>query len=111
MSERGVPVSHYFTRVAVDGKTLAFAAPRDAAVHWNPQDQRLTLSFTLPLAQPVAPGAQPVRFDIYDPTYFVAYAFDAPGAVALADAPAGCRQAYQPPRALAWKTKIGRAHV
>src|SRR3546814_6586628 len=104
ISALGEPVSHYFTRATVGGQALVFAEPRDAAVHWNPQDQRLTLSFTLPLAQPVAPGAQPVRFDIYDPTYFVAYAFDAPGAVALADAPAGCRQAYQPPRELDWKT-------
>lgn len=104
MEALGEPVSHYFTRVAVGDQTLAFGAPRDAAVSWNPQDQRLTLSFTLPLAQPVAPGERGVRVDIHDPTYFVAYAFDAPGAVALADAPAGCAQRYQPPRELDWKT-------
>jgi len=104
MAALGEPVSHYFTRAAMGGQTLAFGPPRDAAVRWNPQDQRLTLSFTLPLAQPVAPGAEGVQFDIYDPTYFVAYAFDAPGAVALGDAPQGCRQAYRPPRELDWKT-------
>lgn len=104
MRALGEPVSHYFTRLTIDGQPLAFAAPRDAAVRWSPQDQRLSLSFTLPLAQPVAPGKQGLRVDIYDPTYFVAYAFDAPGAVALAGAPAGCAWAYQPPRALDWKT-------
>lgn len=104
MNALGEPVSHYFTRAAVGDQVLAFGEPRDAVVRWNPQGQRLTLSFTLPLAQPVAPGKQGVRFDIYDPTYFVAYAFDASGALALADAPAGCTQAYQPPRELDWKT-------
>src|SRR3546814_4471570 len=46
ISALGEPVSHYFTRATVGGQALVFAEPRDAAVHWNPQDQRLTLSFT-----------------------------------------------------------------
>jgi len=104
MNALGEPVSHYFTRVTAGGRALAFAAPRDAVVRWNPQDQRLTLSFTLPLAEPVAPDAGGVQVDIYDPTYFVAYAFDAPGAVALEGAPPGCKPAYRPPRELDWKT-------
>lgn len=106
MDALGDPISHYFTRVTLNGQTLPFAEPRDAVVRWNPQDQRLTLSFTLPLAQPVTPGdgGKGVQIDIYDPTYFVAYAFDAPGAVALHDAPKGCGQAYRPPRELDWQT-------
>ncbi|MCD0505822.1 DUF1007 family protein [Bordetella petrii] len=104
MSALGEPISHYFTRAAVDEQTLSFGEPRNAKVSWNAQDQRLTLSFTLPLAQPVAPGQQGLRFDIYDPTYFVAYDFSAPGAVAVSGAPAECAPRYQPPRELDWKT-------
>jgi len=105
MKALGEPVSHYFTRVTVAGKTAAFAAPRDARVDWNPKTSRLALSFTLPLAEPVAPGAEGAQVDIYDPTYFVAYAFDGKGAVSL-DGPQGaaCASAYRKPKELDWKT-------
>jgi len=105
MKALGEPISHYFTRVTVDGKTATFAAPRDARVDWNPKTTRLTLSFTLPLATPVAPGADGAQVDIYDPTYFVAYAFDEKGAVSLAGADtAACTAAYRKPKELDWKT-------
>ncbi|SSW62066.1 DUF1007 family protein [Achromobacter agilis] len=105
MKALGEPVSHYFTRVTVDGKSVAFGAPRDARVDWNPKTSRLTLSFTLPLAEPAAPGAAGAQVDIYDPTYFVAYAFDARDAVSL-DGPQGaaCASAYRKPKELDWKT-------
>src|SRR6478609_1670067 len=96
MKALGEPISHYFTRVTVDGKTAAFAAPRDARVDWNPKTTRLTLSFTLPLATPVAPGVGGAQVDIYDPTYFVAYAFDENGAVSLGGQDAkACTSAYR----------------
>lgn len=105
MKALGEPISHYFTRVTVDGKMAAFAAPRDARVDWNPKTTRLTLSFTLPLAKPVAPGVDGAQVDIYDPTYFVAYAFDEAGAVSLAGADAAaCTAAYRKPKELDWKT-------
>lgn len=105
MKALGEPISHYFTRVTVDGKMATFAAPRDARVDWNPKTTRLTLSFTLPLATPVAPGADGAQVDIYDPTYFVAYAFDEKGAVSLAGADtAACTAAYRKPKELDWKT-------
>ena len=105
MQALGEPISHYFTRVTVDGKTLAFAAPQDARVDWNPKTTRLTLSFTLPLATPVAPDAGGAQVDIYDPTYFVAYAFDENGAVSLGGQDAkACTSAYRKPKELDWKT-------
>jgi len=105
MKALGEPISHYFTRVTVGGKTTTFGAPRDAKVDWNPKTTRLTLSFTLPLATPMPVGADGAQVDIYDPTYFVAYAFDEKGAVSLGgpDA-AACTSAYRKPKELDWKT-------
>nr|WP_235512352.1 DUF1007 family protein [Achromobacter sp. Root565] len=105
MKALGEPISHYFTRVTVDGKSAAFGAPRDARVDWNPKTTRLTLSFTLPLAEPVAPGAGGAQVDIYDPTYFVAYAFEEQGAVSLGGPQgAACKADYRKPKELDWKT-------
>nr|WP_291387528.1 MULTISPECIES: DUF1007 family protein [Achromobacter] len=105
MKALGEPISHYFTRVTVDGKSAAFATPRDARVDWNPKTTRLTLSFTLPLAEPVAPGAGGAQVDIYDPTYFVAYAFEEKGAVSLGGPQgAACKADYRKPKELDWKT-------
>lgn len=105
MKALGEPISHYFTRVTVGGKTATFAAPRDAKVDWNPKTTRLTLSFTLPLATPMPVGADGAQVDIYDPTYFVAYAFDEKGAVSLGGPDAAtCTSAYRKPKELDWKT-------
>nr|WP_312431012.1 DUF1007 family protein [Achromobacter sp.] len=105
MKALGEPISHYFTRVTVDGKSAVFGAPRDARVDWNPRTTRLTLSFTLPLANPVAPGAAGAQVDIYDPTYFVAYAFEEKGAVSLGGPQgAACKADYRKPKELDWKT-------
>jgi len=105
MKALGEPISHYFTRVTVDGKSAAFGAPRDARVDWNPKTTRLTLSFTLPLDKPVAPGAGGAQVDIYDPTYFVAYAFEEQGAVSLGGPQgAACKADYRKPKELDWKT-------
>ncbi|MCS3507875.1 ABC-type uncharacterized transport system substrate-binding protein [Achromobacter sp. JUb104] len=105
MKALGEPISHYFTRVTVGGKTATFGAPRDAKVDWNPKTTRLTLSFTLPLATPMPVGADGAQVDIYDPTYFVAYAFDEKGAVSLGGPDAAtCTSAYRKPKELDWKT-------
>lgn len=104
MQALGDPLSHYFTQATLNGRPLTFGAPRDAAVRWDTGTKRLTLTFTLPLAEPVAPGKPGLQFDIYDPTYFVAYSFDAPGAVSLMGAAERCRASYRPPRELDWQT-------
>lgn len=104
VSALGEPVSHYFTTAVAQGQRMPFGQARDAAVTWESEEQRLILSFVLPLQQPVSPAAQPVSFDVFDPTYFVAYAFDAPGAVAVADAPDGCQAKYVPPGPLDMET-------
>lgn len=105
MKALGEPVSHYFTRVTVAGKSAVFSAPRDARVTWNAKTGRLALAFTLPLAEPATLDAAGAQVDIYDPTYFVAYAFDDKGAVALGGpGAAACKQAYRKPKELDWNT-------
>ena len=105
MKALGEPVSHYFTRVTVAGKSAGFDAPRDARVTGNAKTGRLALAFTLPLVEPATLDAAGAQVDIYDPTYFVAYAFDDKGAVALGGpGAAACKQAYRKPKELDWNT-------
>ncbi|MEI2415821.1 DUF1007 family protein [Orrella sp. JC864] len=106
----GVPESHYFTRVTVGGRSLPFGTPRDARVHWDQASSRLALSFVLPLAEPLPPGPLQADVDIYDPTFFVAYAFE-DETVRIAPAQAGCAVAYRPPRELDWKTMQQLAEI
>ena len=49
----------------------------------------LTLHFTLPFKTPVK--AKQVNVDIYDPTYFVDFAFAEKNPMALVGAPAACK--------------------
>lgn len=104
MGALGHPMSHYFTTVAVDGQRQGYGPPRESAVRWKPRKGPLSLSFVLPLAQPVAVRGRTVTIDIFDPTYFVAYDFRAPGAVAMRQAPEGCRTDYRPPNPPDWQT-------
>lgn len=100
----GDPVSHYFTTVNVDGKAVKYAAPRDARVDWSNKSKRLSLTFTLPLAEPVSLAGRTAKIDIFDPTYFVAYGFDEKDAINLTKAPAQCTSHYTKPRALDYET-------
>ena len=52
-------------------------------------DGVLTLHFTLPLKSPVR--AQALNLEVYDPTWFVDFAFADKDPVALVGAPAGCK--------------------
>lgn len=98
MKALGDPQSHYFTRVTHGGRGLDFGTPRRASVAWDEEDQRLSLAFELPLAQPAALAGAAAQLDIFDPTYFVAYEFAGVAEVTMAGAPEGCRRTYRPPR-------------
>jgi len=77
----------YFTYGKVDGKTMSFAGAKD---YWlDFKDSVLTLHFTLPLQAPAK--AKSVSVEVYDPSYYVDFAFAEKDAVALNGAPAGCR--------------------
>ena len=97
MKALGEPISHYFTRVSVDGKSAAFAAPmrawtgtrRPAACRW-PSRCRWPSPWR---------WARTAQIDIYDPTYFVAYAFDEKDAVTLGGPQAAaCKRPTASPR-------------
>lgn len=93
----------YFTFAKDGGKKLEFAAPKDFWLDAN--DKKIvTLHFTLPLKD--AAQAKTFSFQVYDPTYFVAFGFEKTSPIALQGAPAGCSQSIlEPPPLLANESK------
>jgi ABC-type uncharacterized transport system substrate-binding protein len=78
----------YFTYAKQNGARLAFKAPEDAYLEAN--DKKIvTLHFFLPLETPVT-AKKPFSFQMYDPTYFVAFGLEKKDPVKLDNAPAGC---------------------
>lgn len=63
----------YFTVAKVDGKKHDFATPRDAFMDYA--GGVLTLTFTLPLKSPARP-TRAMGLEVYDPTWFVSFAFE-----------------------------------
>ncbi len=83
----------YFTKAKVNGKPATFEAPKD---YWlEHKDKLLTLHFTMPFAGAVK--AQNLELEIYDATFFVAFALDEKEPVRLVNAPSACKlQVAQP---------------
>ena len=77
----------YFTHAKANGKKTAFIDPVDYWLEFT--EGVLILHFTLPLKAPVK--AQALNLEVYDPTWFVDFAFADKEPVALVGAPAGCR--------------------
>ena len=78
----------YFTVVRADGKKLLLGAPKDYWLDYN--GKFMTYHMTLPLKEPTKPG-KVTLFEIYDPTYFVSFAFpDSANPVTMPQAPKGC---------------------
>jgi len=107
----GEPQSHYFTWLRYRGRSLEFGTPAHASVQWDKTAARVTLVFELPLQTPVAPAGAEMQMEVFDPTYFVAYAFDAPGAIELDGAPRACRSDYRPPQPLDPATALRLAAI
>jgi ABC-type uncharacterized transport system substrate-binding protein len=90
----------YFTFGKSGEAKIEFGAPVD---YWLAADEQklLTLHFTLPVkASPK--GA--VSFDVYDPTYFVAFELGDGAPIRLAGAPAGCAVDAKKPEPMATST-------
>jgi ABC-type uncharacterized transport system substrate-binding protein len=87
----------YFTYARVDGKRDrdAFIEPVDYSASFDPQTTVLTLHFTLPLRVPIK--AKLLQIEIYDPTFFIDFAFASKDAVRLVGAPAHCTVAAEKP--------------
>ncbi len=92
----------FFTSGKSSGKKLEFADPKDQWLEFN--SKKLTLHFVLPLKAPV-PG-KTVTFEVYDPTYYVDFAFVDTNPVSLSGAPSGCSVTMKkPPQLDANKSK------
>ena len=87
----------YFTLVKVPGQKVEFAKPQ--AIAMREDDKKLvTLTFTLPLKQPVK-ADKALTLQVYDPTYFVFFDF-AKNGVAMKGAPSGCSVSVTQPAPL-----------
>jgi ABC-type uncharacterized transport system substrate-binding protein len=78
----------YFTFAKIAGTKVEFGPPTDYSLEERP-DKLVVLTFTLPLKQPTDPG-KAFTFQVYDPTYFVAFSLDDKVPVELIGAPKGC---------------------
>lgn len=88
----------YFTRLKVGGAVQALADPTEPRMVLS--DGRATLGFTLPLKEPVAPKRGAASLEVYDPTFFVAFALaEGEDAARLKGAPAGCAVTLTRPKA------------
>lgn len=87
-----------FTFAREAGKKLAFKEPSD---YWLDADEKkvVSLHFTLLLKQPIA-AKKVFSFQVYDPTYFVAFGFEKTDPVTLRDGPAGCSASVMDPAPL-----------
>jgi ABC-type uncharacterized transport system substrate-binding protein len=88
----------YFTRMKVDGVSVSFGHPKNYFDVFN--DEKLTLSFTLPLSKPVDIRGKTLQLDVYDPAYFAAITFAQNQPVKLVGAGAGCESFVHRPEPL-----------
>lgn len=88
----------WFTVGKTGGKPALFKDPVD---YWLDEsaDKLVTLHFTLPLKEPVRTGSF-FSLQVYDPTYFVAFDYDAKDPIKLVDAPSGCSVSVAKPKSL-----------
>ncbi|HEX7777011.1 MAG TPA: DUF1007 family protein [Parvibaculum sp.] len=67
---------HYFAEVTAGGKPAKLGLARNGGSTYDAKAGRLTMTFTVPLVSPVAATAKaPIRFKIYDPSYYIAIDF------------------------------------
>jgi ABC-type uncharacterized transport system substrate-binding protein len=87
----------YFTYARIDGKRQkdAFLAPVDYWLDYDPKATVLTLHFTLPFKRPMR--AKQIVIEIYDPEFFIDFAFADNNPVRLVGAPAQCAATFDKP--------------
>ncbi|HUI19430.1 MAG TPA: DUF1007 family protein [Methylocella sp.] len=78
----------FFTYAKAANQKLEFGAPTDYSLEQR-QDKLVVLRFTLPLKTP-ANAAKAFSFQVYDPTYFVAFEMEKDNPVSMEGAPKGC---------------------
>lgn len=86
----------YFTSFKSGSQKMAFGDVVEASQFWK--DKRLTLSFRLPLKDPVDPLKSSVVYRVYDPGFFIAIEFSGQDSVAATGSlPARCKIELQDP--------------
>ena len=88
----------YFTFAKEAGRKLAFTAPTDYSLDADAQ-KIVTLHFTILLKHPVS-ASKPFTFQVYDPTYFVAFGFEKNDPITLKRPPSGCSSSVMAPAPL-----------
>lgn len=78
----------FFTFAKAANAKVEFGEPYDYSLEER-DDKRVVMRFSLPLKTP-ASAAKAFTFQVYDPTYFVAFELDQKDPVGLVDAPRGC---------------------
>jgi ABC-type uncharacterized transport system substrate-binding protein len=79
----------YFTFLSAGDYQAGFSAPKDYSLELD-GEFRLTLHYTLPLAQPFS-TRNPVLLQVFDPEFYIAMTLPSAEAVRLVDAPPACR--------------------
>jgi ABC-type uncharacterized transport system substrate-binding protein len=87
----------YFTFAKMNGKREkdAFLDPVDYYLEYDPKETVLTLHFTLPFKTPVK--AKALDLEVYDPEFFIDFAFADKDPVKLVSAPAQCKASIEKP--------------
>ncbi len=88
----------FFTFGKLNGKTEKFLDATDYTMSYDGSDQTVTLHFTLPLEKPAA--GKLFVFQVYDPSYFVAFELEKKNPARLVGAPAGCSVSVSKPGSL-----------
>jgi ABC-type uncharacterized transport system substrate-binding protein len=87
----------YFTFAKVNGTVIERGMPQDYYLEYK--DRALTLHFTLPLAQSIpADRLKYFTLKVYDPSFYVDFAFAEKSPIRLKDAPPGCVAVLEEPQ-------------
>ena len=89
----------FFTYLKMGGKPATFVDAIDYSMTYDPSDQTVTLYFTLPLEK-AAPAGKFFVFQVYDPSYFVAFEMERKDPAKMTNAPAGCSLSVNKPGVL-----------
>lgn len=85
----------YFTYLTAGGKVVKLDRPVD--YYLTHDGKALTLHFTMPIVSPGDAVPGPLKLEVYDPTYFVAFTFAPENPVAIENLPQGCALATKAP--------------
>ncbi|MBX3508103.1 MAG: DUF1007 family protein [Parvibaculum sp.] len=89
----------YFTEISSGGNNIALGIAEDGKSTWDEASGRLSLSFTVPLKEPLAPAAAaPLQLRVYDPSYYISIEYEKTDPVRMTGTvPQGCTLASETP--------------